>query len=400
MPQKKKQADKVDKRYRAKVVIPGLDKPVWVSAKTKRQLEDEKRRVKEEYINGPKREDIPFVDLITEWWERIKKPTIRTPGTLKEWRGAMNHYVLNFFSPKKLTRAVTRSDIQSCLDQTSGHAAATVVRVRSILTSVCRYAVSERLMQIDQSLMLVTPRAKTREYKRSFSRFEEEKILKTASEIGDASKTLIYLLYYLGIRIGEAEGLRWGDILWKKQLVHIQRDVDSSVSPPVLGALKTRTANRYVPIPLPLMEYLQSIRGLPDNYIITGSSSFIAPQKAVSLLRSVMLACGFFDYTDQYRNTPHPGNRVDLIRGIRPWFSAHYFRHHYITSRVQAGDRPEYIMSIVGHASYTTTIQTYTHIQHLMLEDDFKETHLAEVFKSCQKVAKNDLEPSNFIVIT
>ena len=382
MPQKKKQADKVDKRYRAKVVIPGLDKPVWVSAKTKRELEDEKRRVKEEYVNGPRREDMPFVEVAREWWDCIKKPSIRTPSTMRGWTGVITKYVFSYFPPQKLTRAVTRRDLQACLNRTEGCAACTVQRVHSILTQVCRYAVSEGLMAIDQSLMLVSPMEKPRDYKRSFFRFEEEKILSACEVIGGSAKTLIYLLYYLGVRVGEAEALQWRDILWKKQLVHVHQDVDAAVNPPVLGSLKTKKADRYIPIPSPLLEHLQAIRSLPDNFIITGLPQFCNPQQANGLVRTILVECGFVDYTDDYKSSS--------FRGVKPWFSAHYFRHHYITSRVQAGDRPEYIMSIVGHASYKVTIEVYTHIQHQMLEDDFKPTHLAEIFKSCQKVARND----------
>ena len=51
-------------------------------------------------------------------------------------------------------------------------------------------------------------------------------------------------------------------------------------------------------------------------------------------------------------------------------FTSHYFRHHYITAKVEIGERPEILMSIVGHSKYDTTIKVYTHIKERINEDE------------------------------
>ena len=385
MPQRKKQADKVDKRYRAKVVIPGLDKPVWVSAKTKRELEDEKRRIKEEYVNGPRREDMPFVDLIREWWDVVKKPGIRSSGTLHEWETVMRRYVYPAFPPKKLSRSVTRKDLQACLSSVEGKSTNYIVIVKSCLQNVCRYGVAEDILLKDPSVLLARPKTKPTESKRSFTQVEEEKILAAAEEIGGVEQALVYVLYYLGVRIGEAQGLRWEDVLWKQNLIHVQRDVDSQTSPESIGALKTKAANRYIPIPGCFMDWLRAHRGLPGNFIIGDSPTFLTSITCRTLLNRVMYRCGYYRLTASGKK--HPKN-LNHRHDITALFSAHYFRHHYVTSCIQADFRPEYTMSIVGHASYGTTIGVYTHVQCQMLEDNYRTTLLSSVLSSEIKVAK------------
>lgn len=364
MPQKKKQSEKVDKRYRAKIVIPGVEKPVWLSAKTKKELEALKAKTREEYVYGKRREDVPFVELIREWWTTIKRPSIRRPSTELGWHYTLNTYVFPYFSEKKLCRAVTRADLQACLDQTKGRANTYGVLVKSCLKNVCRYAVSEHIILYDPSTLLTAPTPKTKETKRALFRAEEKRILASAKRIGGLAETIIMLLYYLGLRAGEAKGLRWEDVLWTKRLLHIQRKVDVATNPPSLSDTKTKAGNRYVPIPSKLYTYLQSVRGLPNQYILGGGSQFISNFEFARVLNQVLTGSG--------------------CTGI----TAHYFRHHYITSCVQAGIRLEYLIAIVGHASYTTTFGVYTHIQQQMLEDDFKPTLLSADLAEISKVAE------------
>ena len=58
--------------------------------------------------------------------------------------------------------------------------------------------------------------------------------------------------------------------------------------------------------------------------------------------------------------------------------TAHNFRHHYITAKVESGERPEVIMAIVGHKDYTTTINVYTHINNRIGETE--PTRLSKLF--------------------
>ena len=56
------------------------------------------------------------------------------------------------------------------------------------------------------------------------------------------------VLYYLGLRRGEALGLKWGDFDFDEDQVHIQRDLDYTCSTAQDGSLKTEAADRYVNI--------------------------------------------------------------------------------------------------------------------------------------------------------
>ena len=55
------------------------------------------------------------------------------------------------------------------------------------------------------------------------------------------------ILYYLGVRRGEALGLKWGDFDFAADQVHILRDIDFTGSTSSEGSLKTAAADRFIP---------------------------------------------------------------------------------------------------------------------------------------------------------
>lgn len=56
------------------------------------------------------------------------------------------------------------------------------------------------------------------------------------------------MLYYLGVRRGEALGLKWGDFDFAAGQVHILREIDFAGSASSEGTLKTAAADRFIPV--------------------------------------------------------------------------------------------------------------------------------------------------------
>lgn len=102
MPAKKKLSEKADKRYRAKITIPETGKKIYVSGRTRAELEREKARVKAALIDGVSLHDMPFCDLIVEWFETVKKPKIKTASTLHNWQVVIDKHVLPCFDERWL----------------------------------------------------------------------------------------------------------------------------------------------------------------------------------------------------------------------------------------------------------------------------------------------------------
>lgn len=371
MPAKKKASERVDKRYKTKMVIPGQDKPVWITGKTKKELEDKKRQLRQQLIEGTHMDDRPFAEIVCEWFDTDKRPTIKTVSTLKNWQNAINVHVLPYLDHRQLCRAVRYRDLVKCLEHLRGRNATTISLAHAALVHACHYAVREGLMIRDPSLDLPMPESGAPSIKDAFTDEQTARIFATAAS--QPFGIMLYLLYYTGLRRGEMLGLQWGDVDFKAKMIHVQRDLDYNAdksSGIVIGDLKTTAADRFVPMPAELERILTPLRGLPHVHIVNIDGRPLSCNDYFYQWGKLMIAAGYAHPKASYlqraaaaeaegKHYHAPNPRCDYDFDI----TAHYFRHNYITACVFAGVAPEVTMRIVGHADYQTTVNIYTHIK-------------------------------------
>ena len=151
---------------------------------------------------------------------------------------------------------------------------------------------------------------------------------------------------FLGLRIGEVCGLRWGDIHFESGTVQICRTVEripdlgrnsAAKTKVVISSPKTEHANRLIPVPRTLLAHLARFRRQADCYIITGSEAYLEPHAL------------YLSYKRYLRRLQIDDNTY------------HALRHTFATRCVEAGFNPKTLSEILGHASVTTTMSIYVH---------------------------------------
>lgn len=371
----KKTAKKEKKRLRGKVIIPGASKPIWVSAFSRRELEEKKRIIRETYIDGIKPRDMTFHQVVIEWFNSVKRPRIKKEGTLNNYRVMINKHILPYIPEEKLCRAVRRADLQECLDRLKGMNGNTITLTMSIIKRSMEYAVSEGVIQRNPANALIRPVTGDSVEKDSFTDEQVHRLFKTANNHPDG--ILIYVLYYFGLRIGEAAGLKWGDFDWDRNVVHIERQIDFSKSKSnAVSSLKTKQSDRYVTIPAQARDYFWNHRELPNVYVVhrpNGDPLTHSTKRHVWL--DLMISSGFARLKKQYvedkeaamalgMSFPPPLIDKDYVSDITP----HWFRHNYTTMLFEGEVDPLTAMHLLGHSNYQTTANVYTHIKERTLQ--------------------------------
>lgn len=168
---------------------------------------------------------------------------------------------------------------------------------------------------------------------------EAQRILDACEHLRD--RLLFALLLDTGIRIGEALGLRHDDmVIAEKQVMVVPRINDNRAR-----AKAGRT--RSIPASAELMrlycDYLHREYGaLDSDYVFV--NLFAAPQG---------------------RPWAYPAV-YDLVRRLRRvtgiGFGPHHYRHTYATWLLRRGAGMETVKELLGHASISTTIDTYGHL--------------------------------------
>lgn len=165
--------------------------------------------------------------------------------------------------------------------------------------------------------------------------------------ICDSSKVAIGTLTALqaGLRIGEVCALRWCDIDFEKNLIHIRHTISRVPSPNrekktmlILDTPKTASSIRDIPMPSSLQKVLISAyQSRTSEYVISSSNSFVGTRT--------------FDY--QYRQLLKRYN-IQII-------NFHTLRHTYATRCAEHGMDAKTLSRLLGHSSSNTSLNIYVH---------------------------------------
>ncbi|WP_406291927.1 site-specific integrase [Embleya sp. NBC_00896] len=173
---------------------------------------------------------------------------------------------------------------------------------------------------------------------RELSQAEMTNLIEACNRLRD--KFLLSLLKGTGLRIGEALGLRHDDVGVRRRLVAVRPRVN-------VNRARAKTWSREVPVDAGLFrlysDYLHEEYGTLDcDYVFVNlwGSPVGAPMSYSSVDRLV--------------------RRLRDRTGIA--FTPHLFRHSYATALLRRGVAAEIVQHLLGHASISTTVDTYSHL--------------------------------------
>ena len=144
-----------------------------------------------------------------------------------------------------------------------------------------------------------------------------------------------------GARQGELIGLKWSDLDWENNQIHIQRTFNHYR----MQLPKTKTSDRKIDLGPAMMNTLKRWR-LQSRY--SGDDDFIFPNLAGKpMCQSHMLSRHFFPA---------------LKRAGLPKIRFHDLRQTYASLKIEQGENLVYISKQMGHSSTTVTSTIYAHL--------------------------------------
>lgn len=175
-------------------------------------------------------------------------------------------------------------------------------------------------------------------------RTDEQKILLNHMyQDMDPCKLGIIICLTTGLRLGEICSLKWEDIDFENQILHINRTVQrvrkSSGDKKTMLAEsnpKTVCSKREIPLTEQLMELLRKFQN-KDPYVIKSGNSPMDPRTYQYKFQSYLCAAGI-----QKRNF-------------------HILRHTFATNCISSGADVKSVSEILGHSSVNITLNKYVH---------------------------------------
>lgn len=372
--------------YRSKVKIGvdanGKDVVKYISGHTKKELEEHRQAVIDYYINGTGLEaDRLFGEYAVEWYRIRKEPHIRK-GTRDTYRSMLNKHILPAFGNRKL-RSIRSSELQEFLQQFANSSRSHIATARLIISGVFLAACQDRILKENPAQFLANPEAKRAAEKPTLT--DDDRATLERVCVSEPHGDFMAVLYYLGLRLGEAAALKWMDFDWRARTVHIQRKLDYHDGA-VAGDPKTAKSDRLLPIPEPLYAILYPKRQMPEMYLFCKEGNQVMKRCAANALwLELMAAAGMV----------HEETRKKMVKGkleevivICPDFTPHTLRHNYVTMCYESGFDPYTTMRLVGHSNISTTMNIYTHMREQQIEKARQEVDGMFANRSCTKVAQ------------
>lgn len=367
------------KRKRAYVMLgPDMDGKTikkWVQGYTKKQLEDEKNRVRLEFQqemalererreqllvektpevpenteniatgDSPEPDHMPMVQTLSEyahsWYTVFKEPNVREQ-TQHMYLNILDKHIGRSSVGQMPINRITRSDLQMFISSYAGKSTSLIDKIMVVLRQVFSSAMEDGFIVRNPTSKLSPPKGTKGER----LPIELDAVTRITDALrGEKESLFVFLLLYAGLRRSEALGLRWGDI--QPDGIHIERAATFRGNTTIVGETKSKAAHRVIPVLPPLEEALNLFeRGADSDYVLDGDAVWTQGKFNRRWEKTVRMA-------------------PDL-KGVTP----HQLRHTFLRMLRRSGVDPATQQYLMGHSEYEETATDYTHID----SDDRRE---------------------------
>lgn len=291
----------------------------------------------------------PLFGEYTETWLSVYKVGKLKPKTLKGYRDKLKCHILPVFGNTPITD-ITTEDVQALLNERKEYSQKTLKEILTLLRQIFNSAVSDKLIDSNPAAdkRIYNPSTIKNE-RNALSSNEWRDVVNSLDRLDGFDRRYMALVAFTGMRRGEVLGLRWEDIDLTNNVIHVRRSVTHVSNEPIIGTPKTEQGKRDVPIMQGLLKHLIPLKN--SGYIISRDK---APDEPIT----------FSTFDNMWRRITET---IDLHGA-----TSHVFRHTLGTMLYENGADVKTIQSVVGHADYSTTMNTYVHAR-----DDRKQAAMA-----------------------
>jgi integrase len=334
MPKKKPIGEKTDKRRRRRYL--GDDGQLhWASGNTDGNANNALEDVKKKYGAGGVGDDGDItVKAYVERWLEIKQGDTAF-NTWRSYGYQARKYIVAKIGGMKIS-AVKPSDLQRVVSATKDVSAATRNRVVFLCRSIFKAADIDRILYHNPA-QGVKRKKDDAEKRLALPEHDEEKIKKYFNE---PQCLILAVLYYTGLRRGEAYGLQWKHMDIKNGGVIVDQQAhETEQGFRVDRNLKTENSRRTVPMPPELAVILEPLRGVGNAYV-------------------------FQRVDGTHYNAGDIENKLQWLREhiSMPKLLHHTLRHNYATKLYLAGVQVKEAALVMGE-TVQVMLETYVHIE-------------------------------------
>lgn len=293
-------------------------------------------------VEQPGRDPL-FSEYLNEWIAN-KDVSVRA-NTAKSYQDYAKVHILPALGGYPVTDITWRVLQKFCDRMLADHCKASVKKYFIVIRGALDDAVRDGAIQSNPESLVKWPKAKQVQKARALSKEEIPRLMEAAEQAGEPMRAAITLALFYGLRRSEVCGLRWMDIDFSKNTMHIQHTVTQNGTV-VLDDdhTKTRGSNRTLALVDQTIPYLRQLRqaqaksGAPIDKVVAWPDGQVVRPDGITRMFTTLL-----------RN-----NGIDKAR-------FHDLRHTAAAMLAEAGVPPKQLQAFLGHDDIEMTLGVYVH---------------------------------------
>lgn len=313
----------------------------YVYGKTYSEAEQKLRiahEIESQYLSG---RCVTVNKVYTEWLDAIVNRV--KESTYANYKMKFEKHILPDFGDMLCTE-ISSAGVNAFIREkmNKGLSAGYVRDLFTVFKSLLTYAQEEYSFKL--SLKNVSLPKTEKKKSRKMSDDRQKRLVCYVKSHMDLTGLGVLLSLFMGLRIGELCGLKWGDIDIGHKVLRVNRTVQRICKPNgsrktmlVISSPKTATSKRCISIPDFLLPYLLQCRSNEDDFVLSGCEKVVEPR------------------TMQYRYKK-------LLEDANVEISNyHQLRHTFATNCVENGFDAKTLSCVLGHSTIALTLERYVH---------------------------------------
>ena len=369
-------------RYYKTYVEDADGKRVILYGKTREELYDKEMNALEQADSSLLRRKSPTVAEYCEKWLMMQSVHVRAT-TLTDYTSKVRRHIIKELGDKCISD-VTENDIRLALVPVSSKSASVYKSVVILYRSIFKSALESHVIAENPTLYLDAKGGVPQKERTALSDEQAKKLIDTVRGLPPYEFVMIGL--YTGLRREEILALQWDSVFLDVPAPYltVQRAWHTEHNRPVIMTeLKTKAANRNIPLPDCLVECLKEAKAKSKSeYVISNSEGDPLSYTQYKRLWQYIVTRtakerSYYRYEDGKRvkhtinaklgeKAAHNGNVVySLDFEVTP----HQLRHTYITNLIYASVDPKTVQYLAGHENSKITMDIYAKVKYNRPDD-------------------------------
>lgn len=293
---------------------------------------------------------ITVVQLAQEWLF-INQSRVKV-STYQRYQGFLKNHIEPILGNLSVVYLTTATIHEFSLNRLkTGLSSQTVNSILIFLHACLKYGHRQYQLPLPDFVYLTCEKKEMR----VLSKDEQQRLVGYLLEDTDIYKFGVLIALYTGVRIGELCALQWEDVssdcIKIKQTIQRLNSNNGAGTELYIGAPKTDTSVRIIPIPSFLKELIEEfrIKGLDQQYFL-GS-------KVKRVVEPRVMQYKFKKYLSE----------ANIEKA-----NFHALRHSFATRAVEVGFEIKSLSELLGHANVQITLQKYVHSSFALKQDNME----------------------------